>query len=92
MPNRTLSILLVDSEESIHQSVGTYLKEAGHQVDNTRDSDGTLEALARTDYDLMLMSLLVPGLDARTHAACPMPGITSGDADCCAGPFEPVQR
>lgn len=69
MPNRALSILLVDSEESIHQAVGTYLQEAGHQVEYARDSAGAMEALARTDYDLLLTSLLVPGLDGRTLLA-----------------------
>lgn len=41
MPNRALSILLVDSEESIHQAVGTYLQEAGHQVEYAGDSTGS---------------------------------------------------
>lgn len=63
MVERSLQVLLVDDEEIIHQTVGGYLRESGHRVDEARDSAGALKAIEAGDYDLALVDVRMPGLD-----------------------------
>ena len=60
---RVLRILLVDDEEIVFQTVGDYLKDSGHQVDEARDGVSAVELIETHDYDLALVDVRMPGMD-----------------------------
>jgi two-component system, OmpR family, response regulator RegX3 len=55
-------ILLVEDEPAIAEAVAYALKDAGFEVDAIGDGDEALEASRRSDYDLMILDLLLPGM------------------------------
>jgi len=57
------SILLVDDEESVRESLGSWLSEDGYQVDTATDGQGALDKLAKQAYEIMLVDLKMPGMD-----------------------------
>ena len=58
-----LRILLADDEEIVHQTIGDYLCECGHQLDRVYDGASALEAVEEHDYDLALVDVRMPRLD-----------------------------
>lgn len=49
---KQLKILLVDDEASIHQSIGEYLVQCGHDVEGARDGKAGLKCIEQGEYDL----------------------------------------
>jgi len=69
-------ILLVDDEEIVHQTIGDYLKDCGHQVEKATDGYQALEALEKRGYDVALVDVRMPGMDglsllSRAHGLHP---------------------
>ncbi len=61
-----LTVLLVDDEEIIHQTLGEYLSECGHAVNSIFNGSAALEAIRTFPYDLALVDVRMPGLDGFT--------------------------
>ena len=59
----SLHILLVDDEEIVHQTIGPYLRDCGHHVDNAWEGNTALELIGAKDYDLALIDIRMPGMD-----------------------------
>lgn len=60
---RTLHILLVDDEEIVCQTIGDYLRDLRHHVDEAGDGLAALKLIETNDYDLVLLDVQMPGLD-----------------------------
>ena len=58
-----LRILLVDDEEIVHQTIGEYLDDCGHQVDTAMDGHQALRAVEQEEYDVALVDVRMPGMD-----------------------------
>ncbi|PYQ50093.1 MAG: hypothetical protein DMF59_11745 [Acidobacteria bacterium] len=56
-------ILVVDDDESIRVMVERVLRREQYQVDSARDGFEAIEKLAQTDYNAILLDLMMPGLD-----------------------------
>jgi DNA-binding response OmpR family regulator len=56
-------LLLVEDEEGIGKFVGQGLREAGHTVDWVKDGQTGLEHALDTDYDLVILDIMLPNLD-----------------------------
>jgi CheY-like chemotaxis protein len=54
------SILVVDDEQIVHESVRRILEEEGYRVDGALRVDQALEKLASQSYDIMLTDLMMP--------------------------------
>lgn len=54
------SILVVDDEQIVHESVRRILEEEGYRVDGALRVDQALEKLATQSYDIMLTDLMMP--------------------------------
>ena len=85
-----LRILLVDDEEIVHQTIGDYLSDCGHQVEKSLDGRAAVQAVERVSYDLALVDVRMPGMDGlafldRVGELCPeMPVVIitgHGDAE-----------
>ena len=61
---RSLRILLVDDEGVIQETLGSFLRAAGQQVDDARDGRAAVQAVEACRYDLTLVALEMSGLDA----------------------------
>jgi two-component system, NtrC family, nitrogen regulation response regulator NtrX len=57
------SILIVDDESGIRQSLAALLREEGYEVESAASGEGCLEAIARRPYDLVLLDVWLPKLD-----------------------------
>lgn len=60
--NRIIDILIVDDEEIVHDTLGEYLRECGHHVDNCHDGSVALARLQERPYDIALLDVRMPGL------------------------------
>lgn len=60
---RSLNILLVDDEEIIHKTIGGYLKDAGHQVNEAYQGDTAFKFIEKQKYDLALIDIKMPDMD-----------------------------
>ena len=58
-----LQILLVDDEPIVHQTIGDYLLEWGHQVADANSAAAALQMASRQEYDLALVDVRMPGMD-----------------------------
>ncbi len=56
-------ILVIDDEPSIGEVVSLYLEQAGYAVTVVRDGRTALDVLARTQPDLVVLDLMLPGVD-----------------------------
>jgi DNA-binding response OmpR family regulator len=54
-------ILIVEDEPAISDAVAYALRDAGYEVDAVGDGDRALEQARTSEYDLMVLDLLLPG-------------------------------
>ena len=59
----SMRILLVDDEEIVHQTLGPYLRDSGHLVDNAYEGVAALRLIEVNNYDLALIDIRMPGMD-----------------------------
>jgi len=57
------SILVVDDEEIVRDSLASWLQEDGYRVDTAPDGPTALAKLAQQPYDILLVDLKMPGMD-----------------------------
>ena len=60
---RKLSLLVVDDERAMRESLAAWLRKEGYQVDCAESGALALEMLARHPPDLMLVDIKMPGMD-----------------------------
>ena len=58
-----MRILVIEDEVKLARFVERGLKEEGYSVDVVGDGDGGLHAAMETDYDLVVLDVMLPGLD-----------------------------
>ena len=56
-------VLVVDDDVTVREVVVTYLRAAGHEVDETADGETALSALRDHPADLVVLDLMLPGID-----------------------------
>lgn len=56
-------ILVVDDEDRIRRLLRMYLEREGYQIDEAEDGESALTKALETDYDLILLDLMLPGMD-----------------------------
>jgi DNA-binding response OmpR family regulator len=56
-------VLVVDDDVTVREVVVTYLRAAGHEVDETADGEGALTQLRDHPADLVVLDLMLPGID-----------------------------
>lgn len=71
-----LSILLVDDEEIVHETIGAYLADCGHRYKSCHERNSALVALEKDDFDLAIIDVKMPGLSGlelleRARKTCP---------------------
>jgi CheY-like chemotaxis protein len=62
MPHKR-RILVVDDEASIRMLVRTVLEHAGYEVTTARDGREAIALLAASDYDVVLLDVVMPNLN-----------------------------
>jgi DNA-binding NtrC family response regulator len=60
---QSLHIVLVDDEPIVRQTLGDYLRELGHRVDEARDGPAAVRSIEACDHDLALVDVRMPGMD-----------------------------
>ncbi len=58
-------VLVVDDDLTVREVVASYLRAAGHDVDEAGDGLAALEAMRRRPADLVVLDLMMPELDGR---------------------------
>lgn len=58
-----ITIVVVDDEPALVELVSRYLERAGHRVHSAADGPSALEVIARTDPDVIVLDLMLPGID-----------------------------
>lgn len=61
--DQPLDIILIDDEEIVHQTIGDYLRESGHTVDEARSGAEGMTMISASEYDLVLTDVRMPGMD-----------------------------
>lgn len=56
-------ILVVDDEERIRRLLKMYLEREGYVIEEAEDGTTALEKALETDYDLIVLDLMLPGMD-----------------------------
>ncbi len=56
-------VMVVDDDVTVREVVVTYLRAAGHEVDETADGEGALALLRDRPADLVVLDLMLPGID-----------------------------
>lgn len=56
-------ILIVDDEERIRRLLRMYLEKEGYLIEEAEDGESALQLVMNTDYDLILLDLMLPGID-----------------------------
>ncbi len=56
-------ILVVDDEERIRRLLRMYLEKEGFQIDEAENGESALQYALETDYELILLDLMLPGMD-----------------------------
>lgn len=56
-------ILVVDDEERIRRLLKMYLEREGYLIEEAEDGEEALRKALETDYDLILLDLMLPGID-----------------------------
>jgi two-component system nitrogen regulation response regulator NtrX len=57
------SVLIVDDEAGIRQSLGDVLKDEGYRVEAVESAEACLESLGKKKCDLVLLDIWLPGMD-----------------------------
>jgi two-component system, NtrC family, nitrogen regulation response regulator NtrX len=57
------SILIVDDERGIRESLGALLRDEGYEVDTASSGEGCLDQLNRRPFDLVLLDVWLPQMD-----------------------------
>ncbi|UTR09578.1 response regulator transcription factor [Evansella sp. LMS18] len=77
-------ILVVDDEERIRRLLKMYLEREEYEVDDAENGEKALEMALDTDYDLIVLDLMMPGIDGievceeiRKHKATPIIMLTA---------------
>jgi DNA-binding response OmpR family regulator len=60
-PAKTRTVLIVDDETPIRESLRRYLKIAGYEVKEAPDFDQALSTLKETGVDVMILDVRLPG-------------------------------
>jgi len=60
---KTISILVVDDEESVRDSLTNWFLEDGFQVECAENAKQALQLLEHTQYDIILADIKMPGMD-----------------------------
>jgi two-component system, OmpR family, response regulator ResD len=63
MAETNTHILVVDDEERIRRLLRMYLEKEGYIIDEAEDGETALSKAVTTDYDLVLLDLMLPGID-----------------------------
>jgi len=58
-----MSIMVVDDEKIVRESLFHWFKKAGHKVDTALSGFEALEKLEADTYDLMFVDIKMPGMD-----------------------------
>ncbi|MBN2354480.1 sigma-54-dependent Fis family transcriptional regulator [candidate division KSB1 bacterium] len=61
--NQTVSILIVDDEESVRHSLYNWFREDGYVVGVAKDAYDALEQMEKTKWDILLLDIRMPGMD-----------------------------
>ncbi|MBN2909733.1 response regulator transcription factor [Polycladomyces sp. WAk] len=56
-------ILIVDDEDRIRRLLTMYLEREGYQIEEAEDGETALAKALETDYDLIVLDLMLPGMD-----------------------------
>jgi two-component system, OmpR family, response regulator ResD len=77
-------LLIVDDEERIRLLLKMYLEREGYDVDEASDGETALEKALHSDYDVIVLDLMMPGMDGtmvcsnlRKHKATPVIMLTA---------------
>ncbi len=58
-------VLVVDDDRTVREVVTSYLRAAGHEVDEADDGVAGLELMRRSPADLVVLDLMMPQMDGR---------------------------
>lgn len=61
--NEDKKLLVVDDEDRIRRLLRMYLQKEDYQIDEAEDGEQALEMALKTDYDLILLDLMMPKKD-----------------------------
>lgn len=59
----TMKLLFVEDEKRLCQTIGKYFKEKGYTVDLCYDGNDALDYIYGTEYDAIVLDIMLPGLD-----------------------------
>ncbi|MDE1549373.1 response regulator transcription factor [Jeotgalibaca caeni] len=63
MANSETTVLIVDDEERIRRLLHLYLQKEGFVSEEAEDGATALEMILNSDYDMVLLDLMLPGID-----------------------------
>lgn len=63
MSDYSSRILVVDDEERIRRLLKMYLEKEGYTIDEAEDGESALRLASSTDYALILLDVMLPGID-----------------------------
>jgi DNA-binding NtrC family response regulator len=66
LPHKKISILVVDDELSIRESLSGWLQQDGYEVASAADGPTALSMLQSRHYDIMLLDVKIPQMDGIT--------------------------
>lgn len=66
LPHKKISILVVDDELSIRESLSGWLQQDGYEVESAADGPSALAKAQETHYDIMLLDVKMPRMDGIT--------------------------
>jgi len=61
--NKEATLLIVDDEERIRRLLKMYLERENYEIEEAENGEEALEKALKTDYDLILLDLMLPGMD-----------------------------
>jgi two-component system, OmpR family, response regulator ResD len=77
-------VLIVDDEERIRRLLRMYLEKENYVVEDAENGEAALDMAINTDYDLIVLDLMMPGIDGiqvceeiRKHKATPIIMLTA---------------
>ncbi|TVY11575.1 response regulator transcription factor [Paenibacillus cremeus] len=69
MTEMKTTILVVDDEERIRRLLRMYLEKENYTIDEAEDGETALRKAMETDYDLILLDVMLPGIDGNEVCA-----------------------